>query len=240
MKETIPGQIDLIADIVETLLVPGKLIYKILSAIVSLADCERAVAFVMAPGNRLEPKAQVGVSPNNLNTIRDVLNSYASEHPRSSSLVYLPDTRKDEKFRKISILKGADILSFACVPLKLEGESYGVLYLDSTSHTRILSSMDLERINRYSRLITLAILREQKLGDAEFNIATVSVNDYLAERTIDELEKQQLQSLLEKNNWNVTKTAQLMQMPRRTLYNKMTKYGIKRPKRGRHEAAAVA
>jgi transcriptional regulator with GAF, ATPase, and Fis domain len=240
MKETSPGQIDLIADIVEALLVPGKLIYKILTAIVSLSDCERAGVFVVVPGNRFEPKAQVGLSSNSLNVVRDVLNSYAGEHPRSPSLVYVPDTRKDEKFRKISILKSVDILSFAFVPLKLEAESYGILYLDSTTHTRIVSSMDLERINRYARLITLAMLREQKLGDAEFKIATVSVNDYLAERTIDELERQQLHSLLEKNNWNVTKTAQLMDMPRRTLYNKMTKHGIKRLAQGRQGTATFA
>jgi transcriptional regulator with GAF, ATPase, and Fis domain len=240
MKDIAVETIDQIAEVVESLLVPGKLVSKVLSVIVSLCKCERGSVFVAVVGNKLDSKAQVGVSPNGLNTIKDVCNSFASEISRTSGLVYVPDTRKDEKFRKISVLKGTDILSFACIPLRVDGELYGTLYLDSTTHTRIFSSSDLERINRYSKLITQAMLREQKLGEADVKIATVSVSDYLAERSIDELEKQQLESLLEKNNWNVTKTSQLMEMPRRTLYNKMTKHGIRRPRRGRIAVPASA
>ena len=240
MKETSPESIDMVADVVETLLIPGKLVYKILSVIVTLSRCERAAVFAVAPGNKFEPKAQVGLSPSHLSTVRDVLNGYAYELHRPPGLVYVPDTRKDEKFRKISVLKGAEILSFACISFKLEAELHGILYLDSTTHTGIFSSADLERISRYSKLVTQAMVREKRLGEDELKIATVSVNDYLAERSIDELESQQLHSLLEKNHWNVTKTAQLMDMPRRTLYNKMTKHGIRRPRRGRQGAAAVA
>ncbi len=240
MKETGPEYIDQIADLVESLLVPGKLLHKILSVIVTLSNCERATVFALGGVNRLDPKTQVNLSPNTLNLVKDVCNSYMGELHKAFGLVYVPDTRKDEKFRKISIFKGADILSFACIPLKLESEVYGILYLDSTTHTRIFSSLDLERINRYAKLITQGMVREQRLGDAEVQIATVSVNDYLAERSIEELERQQLHSLLEKNNWNVTRTAQLMDMPRRTLYNKMTKHAIRRPRRARQGAAAVA
>jgi len=240
MKETNPESADIIADVVESLLIPGKLVYKILSVIVTLSQCERAAVFAVAPGNKFEPKAQVGLSPSHFSVLRDVLNNFANELHHTSGLVYVTDTRKDEKFRKISVLKGADILSFACIPFKLEADVQGILYLDSTTHTRIFSSTDLERINRYAKLVTQAMLREKRLGEDELKIATVSVNDYLAERSLAELEHQQLYSLLEKNSWNVTKTAQLMDMPRRTLYNKMTKHGIKRPRRGRQGAAAVA
>jgi transcriptional regulator with GAF, ATPase, and Fis domain len=151
---------------------------------------------------------------------------------------YVADTRKDEKFRKISVLKTSDILSFVCVPLRLEGSLYGILYLDSTVSARLFSSLDLERIGRYAKLITNAMIREQKLPDIDIKVAAVSVNDYLAERSIDEIERQQLSALLAKNNWNVTRTSQAMDVPRRTLYNKMTKHGIRRPRRGKLMASA--
>jgi transcriptional regulator of acetoin/glycerol metabolism len=77
------------------------------------------------------------------------------------------------------------------------------------------------------------MIREQKLPDIDIKVAAVSVNDYLAERSIDEIERQQLSALLAKNNWNVTRTSQAMDVPRRTLYNKMTKHGIRRPRRGK-------
>jgi transcriptional regulator of acetoin/glycerol metabolism len=106
--------------------------------------------------------------------------------------------------------------------------------------TRLFSPLDLERVTRYSKLITNALIREQKLPESDVKIATVAVGDFLADRTIDELEKQQLSAILEKNNWNVTRTSHAMEMPRRTLYNKMSKHGIKRPKRGKLVAAATA
>ena len=93
---------------------------------------------------------------------------------------------------------------------------------------------------RYSKLITSALIHEQRLADADVKIASVSVNDYLADRTIDEIEKQQLSAILERNNWNVTRTSQAMEVPRRTLYNKMTKHGIKRPRRGKLMASMNA
>jgi transcriptional regulator of acetoin/glycerol metabolism len=95
-------------------------------------------------------------------------------------------------------------------------------------------------VSRYSKLITSALIHEQRLNEADVKIANVSVNDYLADRTIDEIEKQQLSALLERNNWNVTRTSHAMDVPRRTLYNKMTKYGIKRPRRGKLVAAVNA
>ncbi len=240
MKETTLELIDQVSELVESILVPGKLVHKVLSVVVNMSNSERGAVFVMAPGNKLEAKAQIGISPQSLNSIRDVCNNYYGELSKSANLTYVPDTRKDERFRKVSVLKGSDILSFACVPLKVEGSTYGVLYLDSTTSTRLFSSLALERIARYSKLITNGLIREDGLADVDLKIPVVSVDDYLAERTIDEIERQQLHAILERNNWNVTRTSQAMDVPRRTLYNKMTKHGIKRPRRKKLMASASA
>jgi transcriptional regulator of acetoin/glycerol metabolism len=120
----------------------------------------------------------------------------------------------------------------------VEGSLYGILYLDSTVSARLFSSSDLEHIDRFAKLITTAMVREQQLAGREEKVASVSINDYLAERTIDEIERQQLSALLAKNNWNVTRTAEAMDVPRRTVYNKLTKYGIRRPRRARLAASA--
>jgi DNA-binding NtrC family response regulator len=44
----------------------------------------------------------------------------------------------------------------------------------------------------------------------------------------DYAEKEFIQSKLDKNSWNITKTAEMMDIQRSHLYNKMEKYGIKR------------
>jgi transcriptional regulator with GAF, ATPase, and Fis domain len=240
MKEAKLEVVDQISEIVQSILVPGKLVYKVLSVVVNMSQCERGCVFVMANGNKLELQAQIGIHTNSVSAIRDVCNSFCGDWGKNANLIYVADTRKDEKFRKISVLKGSDILSFTCLPLKVDGRIYGILYLDSTATTRLFSSLDLERVSRYSKLITSALIHEQRLGEADVKIANVSVNDYLADRTIDEIEKQQLSALLERNNWNVTRTSHAMDVPRRTLYNKMTKYGIKRPRRGKLVAAMNA
>ena len=88
--------------------------------------------------------------------------------------------------------------------------------------------------------MTKALIHGHKFPEMELKVPTVSVSDFLAERTIDEIERQQLTAILEKNNWNVTRTSQLMEIPRRTLYNKMTKHGIKRSRRRRTIRTATA
>ncbi len=223
---------DLLLEMAEALLVPGRLLNKTLAILVHLSNCERGAVFSLAADNKLEPQTSFNVPSNASGLLRDVCNNYLGDLNHRTPMTYVPDTRKDDKFRKISILKNSDILSFACLPLILEEKVHGVLYLDSTSSAQIFTPSDLERISRFSRLTIHALIREQMLADTRVNVPTVSVDDYLAERSIEDLERQQLHTLLEKHNWNVTRTANSLEMPRRTLYNKMAKYGIHRPRRG--------
>jgi transcriptional regulator with GAF, ATPase, and Fis domain len=231
--------IDQVSEMVESILVPGKLVHKVLSVIVNLLNAERGVVLMLGDSSKVQVNTSAGANTSDLNPVKDVCIGYLGEISKSVGVTYVSDTRKDEKFRKISALRTSDILSFACVPLKLEGSLYGILYLDSTVSARLISSLDLERIVRYAKLITNALIREQKLPDIDVKVAAVCVNDYLAERTIDEIERMQLSALLAKNNWNVTRTSQAMDVPRRTLYNKMTKHGIRRPRRGKLIASAT-
>jgi transcriptional regulator with GAF, ATPase, and Fis domain len=240
MRGTKSELIDQVSDLVESILVPGKLVSKVLSVVVNLSSSERGAVFVLSNGNRLDLRATAGSNVSDLNAVRDVCNNYLSDLTKAPSVIYVADTRKDERFRKVSILKSSEILSFVIVPLRVEGTLYGVMYLDSTIAARLFSSLDLDRITRYAKLITNAMIREHRLPETDIRVPSVSVNDYLAERTIDEIERQQLSAILERHNWNVTRTSQAMDVPRRTLYNKMTKHGIRRPRRGKLAISALA
>lgn len=240
MREAKVELIDQISDLVESILVPGKLIQKLLSVVVKMSNSERGAIFIINEGGKLDPRAIIGASPESSKTIELVCNHYLAELSNSSGIVYVPDTRKEERFRKASALKGIDTLSLACVPLRVEGSFCGILYLDSTTNARLFTSLDKERLVRFGKLVTKALLHGQKYPEMELKVPTVSVSDFLAERTIDEIERQQLTAILEKNHWNVTRTSQLMEIPRRTLYNKMTKYGIKRSRRRKTLRSATA
>src|SRR5499426_3277376 len=112
MRGTRSEMIDQVSDMVESILVPGKLVHKVLSVVVNLSNAERGVVLVLSEGNRLEIKVSAGGNTNDLNPVKDVSNSYLSELTKATVPTYVPDTRKDEKFRKISVLKSSDILSF--------------------------------------------------------------------------------------------------------------------------------
>jgi transcriptional regulator with GAF, ATPase, and Fis domain len=242
MKESKAELIDQISDLVESILVPGKLLQKVLSVIVKLSNSERGAIFISVNGGKLESKCFTGGDPECLKIMEGICNHYLPELNNSSNALYIPDTRKDEKFRKTASLKGSDTLSFACVPLRVDGSFSGILYLDSTTNARLFTAtaIDKERLARFGKLVTKALLHGQRFPEMELKVPTVSVSDFLAERTIDEIERQQLTAILEKNKWNVTRTSQLMEMPRRTLYNKMTKYGIKRARRRKVMRTATA
>jgi len=228
-----------LADIVASILVPGKLVWKVLAAVVGLANAERGVVLVVGEDGTLKAGAWAGGNTADLSAVVRLCRGYLGELRKATRAVVIPDTRKDDRFRKMPGLKASDILSFACVPLRVEGSLYGILYLDHTVFARLFSSLELERIERYAKLITSAMARDEKLPQIDGKVATVSINDYLAERTIDEIERQQVSALLRKHNWHIERTSQAMGLPRRTLYNKMMKYGIRRPRPGKAVAAGA-
>jgi DNA-binding NtrC family response regulator len=47
--------------------------------------------------------------------------------------------------------------------------------------------------------------------------------------SLADVERRHIQSMLEANNWNIPRTADLLNIDRVTLYNKIEKYGLKRP-----------
>ena len=54
MKGTRSEMIDQVSDMVESILVPGKLVHKVLSVVVNLSNAERGVVLVLSDGNKLE------------------------------------------------------------------------------------------------------------------------------------------------------------------------------------------
>jgi transcriptional regulator of acetoin/glycerol metabolism len=51
--------------------------------------------------------------------------------------------------------------------------------------------------------------------------------------SLADVEKSHILSVLEANQWNITKSAQILEVDRGTLYNKIKSYGLKRPPDGK-------
>ena len=65
-----------IGELVESLLVPGKLVTKVLSVVTTLSSCERGVAFVVNSGNSLRMVAQVGIFDHSVVGPKDICHQH--------------------------------------------------------------------------------------------------------------------------------------------------------------------
>jgi transcriptional regulator of acetoin/glycerol metabolism len=52
------------------------------------------------------------------------------------------------------------------------------------------------------------------------------INDSV--ESLDELEKKHVQKILEKYNWNISRSAKALNIDRATLYNKIKRYHLKK------------
>ncbi|WP_319590960.1 sigma-54 dependent transcriptional regulator [uncultured Draconibacterium sp.] len=80
--------------------------------------------------------------------------------------------------------------------------------------------------NMIERAIVVGNGKEIRLKD--FPLETDSVID--SNDSLDELEKKYIQKTLEKYDWNISRSAKILQIDRVTLYNKIKKYQLSSPK----------
>mgnify|MGYP001426021398 CR=1 FL=1 len=67
-----------------------------------------------------------------------------------------------------------------------------------------------------------------KVSDLPFRLSAGIEDDDLNDNSLSSVEKRHIAKLLFENNWNISKTAEILQIDRVTLYNKIHKYGLQR------------
>jgi transcriptional regulator with PAS, ATPase and Fis domain len=58
---------------------------------------------------------------------------------------------------------------------------------------------------------------------------TPAPQDADGDGSLADVERRHIKRMLDENNWNISRTAELLHIDRATLYNKIEKYGLKRP-----------
>jgi DNA-binding NtrC family response regulator len=82
--------------------------------------------------------------------------------------------------------------------------------------------------NMIERAIVVGNEKEIRLKDLPFD-KEMSVNSF---KSLDDLEKQYILQVLNKHDWNISRSAKVIKVDRATLYNKIKKYNLKSPKKG--------
>ncbi|MGE5432871.1 MAG: sigma-54-dependent transcriptional regulator [Syntrophomonadaceae bacterium] len=67
-----------------------------------------------------------------------------------------------------------------------------------------------------------------KIDDLPFHVTPNNRVDDEGDKSLESVEKRHIMNVLEINNWNISKSAEALQIDRVTLYNKINKYGFRK------------
>ena len=82
--------------------------------------------------------------------------------------------------------------------------------------------------NAIERAMVVAKQNNLKFNDFLLNNAN-ETPEFSTGLSLDAVEKNHILNVLNKNNWNISSSAQILGIDRVTIYKKLQKYGIKRP-----------
>jgi len=125
--------------------------------------------------------------------------------------------------------------SFAVAPVIHEDVLIALLYVDS-HEPHFCDTHDLERLNKFSRIVAKAVTETApRRGTGPDAWET-----YLERTPVEDMEREKLLLLLNRNEWNIARVARLMGVTRRTVYLRLQRYNIPRERvpKGRLKTAS--
>ncbi len=70
--------------------------------------------------------------------------------------------------------------------------------------------------------------KKNRIEKEDFNLPYLSKPNSMEIDSLEDLEKAHIQRILEKTNWNISKSAEILKIDRVTLYNKIKKYSLQK------------
>jgi GAF domain-containing protein len=213
--------IDQFADLVVGSDDPRRLAERTLDVVLSLVNGRSAAVF-NADQDRMILFASKAVDQHVLDTAHLVW-GLEREPLKQGDSVYVPDINSDKRLPRT---EGGGPVSFAMVPVSgLEG-LLAVLYVDSLD-PHFCTTQDLERLTKFSRIIAKAV-GEASGGQERGPSRAEAWETYLERTPVEDMEREKLLLLLNRNEWNIARVARLMGVTRRTIYLRLQRYNIPR------------
>jgi transcriptional regulator of acetoin/glycerol metabolism len=101
-----------------------------------------------------------------------------------------------------------------------------LLYVDSND-PHFCASHDIERLSKFSRIVAKAVTDNVPVRDRARAQAD-AWETYLERTPVEDMEREKLLLLLNRNEWNIARVARLMGVTRRTIYLRLQRYNIPR------------
>jgi hypothetical protein len=191
-----------------------------------------------AGSERLTVFASPGIDQHVLDAV-ETLWRRAKGELESGRPVCVPDSRTERPM--VGQAPGGPA-SVAMFPVFDGDELVALLYIDSAlPHS--CQPGDIERLRRFSRVLAGAVRPAATSGvDAAAREARTGWEAYLERTPVEDIERQKLLLLLNRNGWNIARVARLMGVTRRTIYLRLQRYDIPRQRvyKTRLRSAAVS
>jgi hypothetical protein len=126
--------------------------------------------------------------------------------------------------RRLPPSEGAAERNVAVLPVREGDALVALLYVDS-DRPDFSPSRDVSRLSRFSRLIARSV-QPTESGAEEREVW----QEYLERTPVEDMEREKMLLLLERNEWNIARVSRLMGVTRRTVYLRLARYQIARQK----------
>ena len=217
-----PDLIDQFADLVIGADDPRRLAERTLEVIMSLLN-GRSGAVFSREGERLTLFASRGIDQHVLDSLEGVWTRFRDSLQKGETF-YVPERDTDTRLPRDG--ERAGVASFAVVPVLNDEQLIALVYVDSLD-PHFCSTHDLDRMGKFSRIVAKAVtetgpMRQQEQSRAE------AWETYLERTPVEDMEREKLLLLLNRNEWNIARVARLMGVTRRTIYLRLQRYNIPR------------
>lgn len=81
--------------------------------------------------------------------------------------------------------------------------------------------------NAIERAVVVGKNSAIKVEDLPFHVSSAGFDDNGEDKSLSSIEKKYILKILNDNNWNISRSAQILEIDRVTLYNKINKYGLR-------------
>ena len=214
-KASLLGQF---ADLAVEMDDPRRLAERTLEVVMALVNGRSGGVFVAAD-QRLTLLASRGIDQHVLDAV-ETLWGRGKDQLRRGQPVYVPDTGAD---KDLASAPAGGPASLAMFPVFDGDELVALLYVDSAER-HFCQASDVERLAKFSRMLARAVRPEPESPARE----AVGWEAYLERTPVQDIERQKLLLLLNKNEWNIACVARLMGVTRRTVYLRLQRYNIPR------------
>jgi transcriptional regulator with GAF, ATPase, and Fis domain len=216
--------IDLFSDLVVGADDPRRLAERTLEVVMSLSNGRSGAVFTCREaGDGVDLFASRGIDQAVLDAVPAVWDALG-DSLRQGQPVYVGD-RETERRISLPTADRSGPASFALVPVFEDESLVALLYVDS-AEPHFCDSHDLERLGKFSRIIAKAVT--ESTAPAEAGRTSEAWQAYLERTPVEDMEREKLLLLLNRNEWNIARVARLMGVTRRTIYLRLQRYGIPR------------